>query len=317
VYFLGDGETRIGRADATIKQNVILSSSLGILSSHCIIQNASGRFSITACSGAKVVHNGAELAPGKQLQLGHNDRLRLGSYATFRVVIPAEAGAKGQMADKDVTYAFVEREINEQAASQLAASTKGLSPEVGERIQGMLPLVNEANSISEELHKGIVFELKLFAKPQTTRSKKKGNEMDMNVQLTFEDDDMEDILWDCETFTDRLYEMRDMCNSFLDHGGDLLYLEKNYSGENDPFFIKGNEQMIGRSLIYLDPINHLLPIFTKTPIIDYNGFSRGMLDMTLTPSLPKMSKDKMEAKFDELETVDKMVGKQIKISLVI
>ena len=47
-----------------------------------------------------------------------------------------------------------------------------------------------------------------------------------------------------------------------------------FSGENDPFFIKGNEQMIGRSLIYLDPINHLLPISTKTPIIDYNGFSR-------------------------------------------
>ena len=47
-----------------------------------------------------------------------------------------------------------------------------------------------------------------------------------------------------------------------------------YSGENDPFFIKGNEQMIGRSLIYLDPINHLLPISSKTPIIDYNGFSR-------------------------------------------
>ena len=46
------------------------------------------------------------------------------------------------------------------------------------------------------------------------------------------------------------------------------------SGENDPFFIKGNEQMIGRSLIYLDPINHLLPISSKTPIIDYNGFSR-------------------------------------------
>lgn len=141
--------------------------------------------------------------------------------------------------------------------------------------------------------------------------------MDMNVQLTFEDDDMEDILWDCETFTDRLYEMRDMCNSFLDHGGDMLYLEKNYSGENDPFFIKGNEQMIGRSLIYLDPINHLLPISTKTPIIDYNGFSRGMLDMTLIPSLPKMSKDKMEAKFDELETVDKLVGKQLKLKLTI
>jgi len=337
LYFLTDGEIRIGRADATIKQNIVLSG-LGILASHCIIQSTTGgKLSISACSGAKVIHNGTELAAGKSTALSHNDRLRLGSYSTFRVVIPSQAGAKGLVPDEQITYSFVEREINEQAAAQLnpiyecedvhgssivvdannwAASTKGMSAEVSERIQSMLPLVNEANSISEELHKGVLFEIKLFAKPQIKKGKK-GREMDMNVQLTFEDNSMEEILWDCDTFTDRLYEMRDMCNSFLDNGGDMLYLERNYSGENDPFFIKGNEQMIGRSLIYLDPINHLLPISSKTPIIDYNGFSRGMLDMTLTPSLPKLTRKKMEAKFDELETVEKMVGKQLRISLTI
>ena len=38
----------------------------------------------------QVIHNGSELAAGKSTALSHNDRLRLGSYSTFRVVIPSQ-----------------------------------------------------------------------------------------------------------------------------------------------------------------------------------------------------------------------------------
>ena len=58
----------------------------------------------------------------------------------------------------------MEAEINERAAAELAASMQlGISKEVADRIQSILPLINEANVISEELSKGVIFELKLFA----------------------------------------------------------------------------------------------------------------------------------------------------------
>ena len=211
----------------------------------------------------------------------------------------------------------MEAEINERAAAELAASMQlGISKEVADRIQSILPLINEANVISEELSKGVIFELKLFAHVGSKGKKKsKGAPVNIQIQLSFSDTTHEDVLWDPETFTDWLYEMRDMINSFLEHGGDMAFLQRQYSGENDPFFIEGNEQLIGRSLIYLDPINHLLPIKSKTPIIDYNGFSRGMLELTLTPRLPKVSEAEMQDKFDELETCDNLVGKGLNLIL--
>ena len=105
VFFLDQGETRLGRLDADVKQNVLLNG-LGIHSRHCI-KNAAGKLSITVCAGARVIHNGVELTQEKSIKLGHNDRLRFGSYNTFRVVLP---GSSSPVKDEDITYQYGSRD---------------------------------------------------------------------------------------------------------------------------------------------------------------------------------------------------------------
>ena len=58
--------------------------------------------------------------------------------------------------------------------------------------------MNEANNISEELKRGINFMLKMVA-TQT----KSGTGSDVQVQVTY--GGSEEVLWDAETFLDRVY----------------------------------------------------------------------------------------------------------------
>lgn len=77
------------------------------------------------------------------------------------------------------------------------------------------------------------------------------------------------LLWDNEKFTNRLYLMRELYQDFMSIG----YLE--VSLENDPFYDPPEEQLIGRALIYLDPLSYLLEVEEATPIIDYKGQQKG------------------------------------------
>ena len=59
--------------------------------------------------------------------------------------------------------------------------------------------------------------------------------------------------------------MRGVTKFYLyDNGSDMLFLEKNFSGENDPFFIKGNEQIKDAAALLRD-----------APNINYAGFIEG------------------------------------------
>jgi hypothetical protein len=62
--------------------------------------NMSGQITLQPCDGADVVVNGKACAAGKAVKISHNDRVRLGSFLTFRVVEPARVSP----ADEQYVY---------------------------------------------------------------------------------------------------------------------------------------------------------------------------------------------------------------------
>jgi len=68
-------------------------------------------------------------------------------------------------------------------------------------------------------------------------------------------------------------------------------------------------------MIYLDAVNHLLAVHETTPIIDYKGFTRGELKVELDLQLPNVADKDAAAKFDELERVENLKGKQLRVNL--
>ena len=165
---------------------------------------------------------------------------QFGAFQTFRVVVP---GSKGP-ADADfniqvgagqyirsllrsrreivnntcsILLQMAEAEIRDaaKAASGGGLSDGNVDPAQQEKIGKLLPMVNEANNISEELKRGINFMLKMVA-----TQGKGATGSDVQVQVTYGDD--EEVLWDAETFLDRVYEMRDIYDQFIARGRDLM-----------------------------------------------------------------------------------------------
>lgn len=299
------GSKRAGRSDAKVKQDLILTG-LGIQAEHCTLANMAGKLTVAPAEGASVTVNGSPVVSGSQKTLEHNDRVRLGAFQTFRVVIPGKVGPGDEKFD--IVMAETEVQSAAKAAQGSSLSSGDLPPEQQDKIEKLLPMVNEANNMSEELKRDINFMLKMVA-TQT----KAGTGSDVQVQVTY--DGNQEALWDADMFLDRVYEMRDIYDQFISRGRDLMYVNSTYTGSQDPFAKPSGEAVVGRAMIYLDAVNHLLAVHETTPIIDYKGFSRGELKVELDLELPNVGDKEMASKFDELERVEKLKGKQLRIKL--
>lgn len=294
------GSKRAGREDAKIKQDIILHG-LGIQAEHCVLKNMSAKLTIIASAGAGVSVNGTKLEEGKEKTLEHNDRVRLGAFQTFRVVVPGKASP----ADQKFDIAMAEKELQSASSAQAVAGID-ITDSQQDKIEKLLPMVNEANHIAEDLKKDVSFLLKMVAAQG-------GSGSDVQVQVTY--GGSQESLWEADTFLDRVYEMRDIYDQFVARGRDLMYVNSTYTGAQDPFAQQTGEGVVGRAMIYLDAVNHLLPVHETTPIIDYKGFSRGELKVDVELQLPNVDEKEMAAKFDELERVEKLKGKQLRINV--
>jgi hypothetical protein len=141
-----------------------------------------------------------------------------------------------------------------------------------------IPLVNEANAMSDELKQHARFSIKLQAKKSsdeqafTVKTEVFVRCMDVKTQ--------DEVLYDVDTFNERLFVMRELYGDFL-NTNKLPVLEDDAS---NPFavLVKG-PQMIGASRIYLQPNFYLFPITEQTPVIDYRGQAVGHLFISLRP----------------------------------
>ncbi|XP_054892669.1 kinesin-like protein KIF28 isoform X2 [Poeciliopsis prolifica] len=159
--FIQEGEWGIGLCDSAPRSISI--KGLGIQEHHAVFRNEQRRVTLTPLTGSKVIINGSAVYETAELQ--HLDRLILGSNCTYLFVgYPSERGGEDW---SRYDYDYFQSELAAAEGIRLSESSTGCSqtdPSLlavfYDYIQ-LMPMVAEANQMSQELSKGVEFKLEI------------------------------------------------------------------------------------------------------------------------------------------------------------
>uniref|UniRef100_A0A7M5U6V4 Kinesin-like protein 6 n=2 Tax=Clytia hemisphaerica TaxID=252671 RepID=A0A7M5U6V4_9CNID len=291
-HFLQPGEYRIGNRKADPAPEILLNG-LSILKDHAkvIHDGSTDCIRITPSSGAKCLING--VARVDECELHHGDRVMFGNNHLFVLHHPKD---KDLLAKKDAAKkegkTFVDPEQNFEKAQEEIAQNSGLlnygditdkkdsgkSKEdmiLQEDLLKILPMINEANAMSEELDKKVAFEPVLIS-PQA-RGEKEGK-TEVNVKMKDLTNDNE-WLWDKNKFINRKFIMQEIYQNFVDGDPDWD-VEK----EKDPFWEPTDtDVLIGKVHVYLQSLAYKIELDENIAITDYKGNEQGQLTVKLEP----------------------------------
>ncbi|RHY03693.1 hypothetical protein DYB36_006370, partial [Aphanomyces astaci] len=199
-----------------------------------------------------------------------------------------------EMAKAEVVYERKQSELMqkqrdlEQSLQQQMRETKRLAEKkereqlerslLAQDLLRTIPLVKEANSICEELHKQVTFSVKLMpTKPVLAQLGHVADITDaigteLKVLVTFQDaGTYRSVLWDIDKFDNQIYEMRDLYQLFLENGRNHDAIEVP-EGSIDPFYEPPTPQLIGRAYVFLSSLEFGLKVAATAsvdPVMDF------------------------------------------------
>lgn len=166
-----------------------------------------------------------------------------------------------------------------------------------------IPLINEANSIGEELQRQTVFALKLITCWPTAAALSKTSlsleddeaaiaesiAADLKVQVNFQEaGTFRSVLWDADLFLSNIFVMREMYQVFIENNralSSMLEWKEAQDFECDPFYEPPQPQLIGKSFVFLKSIEFGCKITDSVPIFDQRGAANGTLKCEITPTV--------------------------------
>ena len=163
-----------------------------------------------------------------------------------------------------------------------------------------IPMVNEANSISEELQKGTGFVLKLVpTKPKlSVLQNDQADSVDiaqsmtcqLKVQVSLpENGFIRTTFWDVDKFDSRLYAMREMYQIYVEHDRSLDAVK--WELAHDPFMDAPEPQLIGWSFLYLESLVHGLDMKETIPVMSVQGQNAGSMRVEVAIVSPRKLKE--------------------------
>ncbi|XP_005092304.1 kinesin-like protein KIF28P [Aplysia californica] len=269
IHFCREGTAKIGNKNASPAPQILMNG-LSILKDHATVTNKKGTVSLKPVGEAKIMVNGKVIK--QDTELHHNDRVLFGSNHLYVFHHPQDE-AKQVKAGKGVeapTYDTAQEEIAKE--SGLMANTDGKSKEdlvLQEDLVQLLPMVSEANAMSEELDKKVKFEICLIS--ARARGLKEGP---TEVKIKMKNlENGNAWLLDRNNFINRKYLMQEMYQNFME--GDTDW---DVSKEKDPFWEPHTTPvMIGTVHVYMQPIAHLIDMDENMVIMDIKGQETGHL----------------------------------------
>ncbi|XP_074659378.1 kinesin-like protein KIF28 isoform X2 [Tubulanus polymorphus] len=297
VHFADKGKSRVGNKTAEPPADIQLNG-LNLLKEHAIVTNKKDTVTIAPCHGAKIVLNGEDLKVEKLLH--HNDRVLFGSNHLYVFSHPKEYAklAKKKKVEPP-TYEDAQAEMAKNVG--LMKLAKGKSAEdllLQEDLIEMMPMVNEANAMSEELDKKVKFDIELIS-PQARGQQGGRTEVCVKVRNL---ENGNEWMWDRNKFINRKYLMQEMYQNFIE-GNDW-----DVAKEQDPFWEPANsEVLIGSVHIYLQSLAYLIEVEENLAITDFKGQEQGHLSIAINPC----NKDGKDNEDDFVEDPDELIGKSL------
>ena len=211
---------------------------------------------------------------------------------------------EGKSEDEKKVLLQAQKDLEAKLAQQIAETERLQSAKqreikqrslLDQKLQRIIPLVKEANAMSEELDKSAKFRIKLRA----VRKQSVANDApaspaaggggggdseafsESQVWVQAEYPDRVPVQWNEDKFMNRLYMMREMYQAFEEGGRDLECKElQAWDEDKDPFFDPPDDtQLLGKAAVYLSALYYLVDVEENVPIIDYKGKCNGELQM--------------------------------------
>ncbi len=279
-HFIDKDRVMIGKSDSTSPPDVVLNG-LSVRKEHAIITSRGGKVTIRPGNQlAKTTLNGTLLTG--EMELRHLDRILFGSSHLYVFVNPAKP-TRAPDTPANVTWEFAQNEIAKAKGFQTDQS--GLSADqlrVQEQVLELLPLLAEANAISEEMGKHRSFELALMSGiARGERGKDVATEVQVKVKHLLNGNEW---FWKRDKFLDRRFLFQSVYQEWTDNE-DASAASKLIGPptQGDPFYDPPEHLLIGTSGAFLQSLAYALDFEDTLTIVDYRGEEQGRVRVTVTP----------------------------------
>ncbi|XP_041372207.1 kinesin-like protein KIF28P [Gigantopelta aegis] len=294
VRFLEKPEVKLGKGSDCD----ILIKGPSIAETHGIFQKEGNKYSIEPVEATlRIMRNGKAVVA--KTPLTHNDRLIFGSTQYFVYVNPEEQKASKEKYP-EITYEYAQEEIAKKSGFEFENKTRD-DALLQEDITEILPAVEEANSISDELDKKMKFEI-MIVSPEA-RGELKGRTEVMVRVINLET--KHEWIWPRQKFLNRKFIMQEMYQNHLE--GEEWDLPE----AKDPFAEDYEAEFhIGSVKFWLQSLAYLIESKEQLEVTDFKGQEVGLLNVEC---IPCNEKGKEYSENDDVFVDDpkELVGKQV------
>ncbi|KAK2143188.1 hypothetical protein LSH36_870g00010 [Paralvinella palmiformis] len=286
VHFISGEQVTIGTNKGDPSDIVLMGPS--IVEKHAAIMQENGKYFVEKLTDrAKILVNGEPVT--EKTELGHNDRLMFGTTQLYVFCNPKQRDSSKEKFP-DVTFESAQEEITSHSGFDLNNENKSRDEMLlQEDMVDIMPAIEEANSISEDLDKKKKFEVMLVS-PEA-RGQMKGR-TEIYVKMVDLETDHEWV-WTREKFLNRKYIMQELFQKFED-GEDI----SNIPPERDPFQEDFDAEChIGSVKVWLQSLAYMIELKEQLEITDFKGEEVGLLNVECVPC------DKKGKEFTEKDDV--------------
>ncbi|XP_033735609.1 kinesin-like protein KIF28P isoform X3 [Pecten maximus] len=304
------GKTVIGKTK-TGDVNVQLRG-LGIQPRHAIIHHTGSKVYIEPAEKSALV-----FASGHRVRekfcLSHLDRIRLGSSCLFLYIgLPEQRTPSDQTDQYNYDYFMMELAEHEGVTVDLQTprGTEAVDEASSERAfqeyVRLMPLISEANAISEELSKTVHFDAEIKSDAShDPMGKATGREVIVRVTDT---KTKKIWMWPHDKFLHRKDLMDELYSQFMEDSS--LHVAK----EKDPFWDPVEDIFLGSCHILLQSLSYGLEVDEHFTLHNYHGKEEAVMHVQL---LPCNAKGQLLSEDDNIYEPAELLGQPFHLSLIL
>lgn len=274
IQMIKPGVVKVGNRKADPPADIALTG-LNIQKEHCEIKNEDcKKITIKAIGDARVLVNGEAVDDNEEEELHHLDRVMFGTSNLYVFHHPAEADSSN-IKQADITFEMAQEEIAKNAGLEVDDQEESKETVLlREDLADLMPMVNEANAISEELDKKVSFEVVVVS--AKARGLPEGRPEAYVIMKDLQNGT--EYLWSRTKFINRKFVMQDMFQDYED--GDDWQLPD----EKDPFTeSRDAETLIGSVEVSIQSLGYMLDMREQLSITDFRGKEIGFLNVEVVP----------------------------------
>ncbi|XP_033105762.1 kinesin-like protein KIF28P [Anneissia japonica] len=308
VHIIKEGTLKVGSTKASPQADIVLSG-LGIQPDHALLAVENGNVFLEKVADGKVLLNGEPLTSKQQLD--HNDRIMFGSNHMYVFQHPGLKAANPDNYRIPVTYEMAQQEIAQNNGFDMSSKQSVEEMILQEDLIDLMPAVEEANAISEDLDRKVKFEI-VVVSPKARGLTHGRTEVCVKMRNMVSD---QEYIWSRDKFQRRKYLMQEMYENYSD-GEDWQLPD-----EKDPFTESPDTEIqIGHVNIYLQSMAYMIELKDSLEVYDMKGKEIGMMDVEVIPCNAK-GKELTEADDmfvdDPKELISSSVNFVVKIQSII